>query len=652
MPKKKTKPSPVSHTQSSVTGYVDYVNPAYAYIVPHDSAQSDIWVKQADLLGALHKDIVEVRVIRPARAAKGPVGKVVAIIERSQAPIVGRLVGHNKLNFVIPDGRRMHQDILIKPPLLQGAQDGDKVIVKITAWPNGQKHPIGKIQQVLGPAGVHEVEMHAIMAEFGLPTHFPRKVMAEAKAIPTAIPAQELRRRKDLRAVPTMTIDPEDAKDFDDALSLRKLPNGHYEVGIHIADASYYVQEGSLLDQEALERGTSVYLVDRTVPMLPEKLSNELCSLRPQEDKLTFSAIFELDSQGKVYQEWLGEATIHSDKRFTYEEAQQVITHQAGPFCEELTVLNQLAQKLRAHRFQQGAINFETTEVKFELDEKGKPLRIVPKVRQDTHKLVEEFMLLANMRVATRVAKLHPGKDQPTFVYRTHDHPDSDKLNDFWLFVKQLGYPVNPKRQPLPKALNSLTEAVAGQIAENIVQSLAIRTMAKAVYTTEAKGHFGLAFRHYTHFTSPIRRYPDIIVHRLLKQYLQGHFQADGKAYEAKCQHASEREKVAAAAERASVRYKQVEWMQALQGQELAGVISGVTEWGIYVELAVQHCEGMVRLKDMKDDYYELDDKGFKLVGRRSKKTYQLGDPVRVQVLECDLTRRTVTLALVASIPE
>ncbi|MEL6606796.1 MAG: ribonuclease R [Bacteroidota bacterium] len=647
MLKKKKNSSSANRAQSLVTGRVDHVSPAYAYIVPQDGDQPDIWVREENLLGALHKDIVQVKIHLQNKTGR-VTGRVVAIVERNAAPIVGRLVHRGKVSFVIPDGRRMHHEIVVRPEELKGAQNDDKVIVKITDWPNGSQEPSGVIQEVLGPAGTHEVEMHAIMAEFGLPTRFPDPVMVEANAIPTAIPKSELARRKDLRVVPTMTIDPEDAKDFDDALSLRKLSNGHYEVGVHIADASYYVPEGGLLDQEALERGTSVYLVDRTVSMLPEKLSNELCSLRPQEDKLTFSAIFELDSRGKVHKEWIGESIIHSDKRFTYEEAQQIITNQSGLFCEELTLFNQLAKQLRAQRFRQGAINFETPEVRFELDEQGKPLRIVPKVRQDTHKLVEEFMLLANTRVATRVAKMQPGKNRPTFIYRTHDHPDPDKLNDFWLFVKQLGYAINPKQQSVPQAINTVTTAVEGQVAENIVQSLAIRTMAKALYTTEAKGHFGLAFQHYTHFTSPIRRYPDIMVHRLLKQYLQGNFQADARAYEAQCRHASEREKVAADAERASVRYKQVEWMQALQGQVLDGVISGVTEWGLYVELTDNFAEGMVRLADMTDDYYMLDEKGFKVVGRRSKKTYRLSDQVRVRVKDCDLTRRTVSLSVVA----
>lgn len=630
----------------SIIGQVDHVSPTYAYIVSQEM-QEDIWVKQEDLLGALDKDIVKVVLLQQVNGKKRSVGKVVEIVTRNKAPIVGRLEHRGKDSFVIPDGRRMHYDILVKEKGRQRAKHNDKVVVKITGWPNGDKNPTGVIQKILGQAGVHEVEMHAIMAEFGLIADFPRTVTAATQAIPTKIPGSETARRKDFRAVPTFTIDPEDAKDFDDALSLRKLPNGHYEVGIHIADASYYVDEGSALDQEALKRSTSVYLVDRTIPMLPEKLSNELCSLNPHEDKLTFSAVFELDSRGRMQKEWLGETVIHSNKRFTYEEAQQAITQQQGNFHAELTILNQLAKQLRTERFRQGAISFETVEVKFQLDAQGKPLRVVPKVWQDTHKLVEEFMLLANMRVATRVSTMQKEKNLPTFVYRTHDNPDPDKLNDFWSFVKQLGYHGIKKQLPISNALNSVLKATSGKAEANIIQSLAIRSMAKAVYTSEDKRHFGLAFQHYTHFTSPIRRYPDIMVHRLLKQYLKGQFGANPRVYEVKCQHASERERVAADAERASVRYKQVELMQTLRGSVLKGIISGVTDWGIYVELVDNRCEGMIRLADMTDDYYVLDEKGFKVIGKRSKKIYRLGAPITVQVNSCDLTKRTVSLGLV-----
>lgn len=633
-----------------IIGCVDHVSPAYAYIIPgeNENQQGDIWVKQEDLSGALNKDFVKVAILQRAKDGKKSIGKVISIIERNRVPIVGRVRRHQQRTFVVPDGRRMHHDIFIDDADRKGAQHGDKVVVSIKDWPSGYTYPVGIIQKVFGPAGVHEVEIHAIMAEFGLAEDFPSKVMAETRAISTEIPTRTYIQRNDLRKVTTLTIDPEDAKDFDDALSVKKLPNGHYEVGVHIADVSYYVREGSALDDEALERGTSVYLVDRTVPMLPEKLSNELCSLNPNEDKLTFSAVFELDSEGKIHKEWLGETVIHSDKRFTYDEAQQVITQQQGPFYEELIILDRLAQQLRATRFNHGAIRFETAEVKFQLDAQGKPLHIVPKVWKNTHKLVEEFMLLANTRVATRVAGMHPAKNLPTFVYRTHDEPDPDRLSEFWRFVKQIGYRKPTQKSSISQALNTVLSASSGTTEANIIQSLAIRTMAKAVYTSESKKHFGLAFRYYTHFTSPIRRYPDIMVHRLLKQYLKKQFDTPPGPYEEKCKHASARERVAVDAERASTRYKQVEFMKTLQGTTLEGIISGITEWGIYVEMIGNRCEGMIRLADMKDDYYELDDKGFQVVGKRRKKVYRLGDQIRVHVKSCDLNKRTVSLGLVS----
>eukprot|EP00540_Astrosyne_radiata_P020146 CAMPEP_0116867018 /NCGR_PEP_ID=MMETSP0418-20121206/26381_1 /TAXON_ID=1158023 /ORGANISM="Astrosyne radiata, Strain 13vi08-1A" /LENGTH=577 /DNA_ID=CAMNT_0004502777 /DNA_START=3159 /DNA_END=4889 /DNA_ORIENTATION=- len=577
MPSKKKIATSVS--PHDIIGQVDYVNPAYAYVIPTEEKGGDIWVKQEDLLGALDRDLVKVTICQHVKKGQQRIGRVVKILQRNQAPIVGCLEQRNTHAFVVPDGRRMHYDILISDSRYKGAKHNDKVIVQITGWPKESAYPVGFIQKVLGQAGVHEVEMHAIIAEFDLETCFPSEVMTEARAIPAAIPAQEKIYRKDFRAVTTLTIDPEDAKDFDDALSLRTLPNGRYEVGIHIADVSYYVQEDSSLDQEAFKRGTSVYLVDRTIPMLPERLSNELCSLNPNEDRLAFSIVFELDIKGKIHAEWIGETIIRSNQRFTYEEAQQVITQQQGNFYKELTALNDLAKQLRTERFNKGAINFETTDVTIQLNVQGKPLSIVPKTQQDTHKLVEEWMLLANKQIATRVSKMQRGKDLSTFVYRTHDHPDPEKLNDFWSFVKQLGYSETIQRQPISKALNIILKATAGKPEANVIQSLAMRAMAKAVYTIENKKHFGLAFQHYTHFTSPIRRYPDVIVHRLFKQYLRGKFCTHQKVYASKCQHASERERVAADAERASVRYKQVEFMQKSQGEILAGIISGVTDW-------------------------------------------------------------------------
>jgi ribonuclease R len=629
-----------------VVGKVDYVNPSYAYVIVGDG-QPDILVKQKDLLFALNQDVVKVAITQPSKGdAKHPVGRVVEILERPVQQFVGTVQQQGKSYFVLPSSKRMHYDIFVRPENLQGARHQDRVIVKLLTGPTASKNPEGKIIQVLGPMGDHETEIHAIMAEFNLPTDFPAPITQATKAIPSTIPAKEIARRKDYREIFSLTIDPEDAKDFDDALSIRYLDNGRIEVGVHIADVSYYVQEGSIIDQEAFERGTSVYLVDRTIPMLPERLSNDLCSLKPLEDRLAFSAVFELDEHGTLHHEWLGETIIHSKHRLTYEEAQQAITQPPHKLHRELATLNKLAKKIRHERFQQGAINFDTPSVKFQLDPQGKPLSILPKVSQDSHRLIEEFMLLANRRVALHVRRMKQGKQFPTFVYRTHDQPNLDKLGDFALFVKQFGYSINTDPKEVASSINELSESLADKPESRIIQTLAIRLMAKALYTTEAKPHFGLAFEHYTHFTSPIRRYPDLMVHRLLKKYLAGHFQFDEASYENKCQHASERERIAAEAERASIKYKQVELMETLQGQVLQGIISGITEWGMYIELLDILCEGMIRLSDLRDDYYMLDRKGFKLVGERTKKTYQLGDLVQVAIKRCDIAKRTVDLVL------
>ena len=629
-----------------VTGKVDYVNPSYAYIVTEEG-EDDIWVSKENLRSALDQDVVRVLLSQLRARAKHPVGKVVAIVERSKTTWVGEVVQRGKAMFVVPTSKRMHDDILVKAKNLHGAQPHDKVIVELMATPTAAQPLEGKVTRILGQAGKHETEMHAIMAEFDLPTDLPAQVLAAAEAIAGTIPASEVARRRDFRKVPTFTIDPVDAKDFDDALSLAQLPNGHYQVGIHIADVSYYVPEGSPIDQEAFARGTSVYLVDRTIPMLPERLANELCSLRPHVDRLAFSAVFELDAHGKLHEEWFGETIIHSAKRFTYEAAQQALVHQQGDFYQELATLDKLAKTLRAERFKQGAINFETSEIRFELDGQGKPLRILPSVSQDTHRLIEEFMLMANKQVALHVRRLKQGKRRPTFVYRTHDKPDLEKLADFALFVKQFGYSIQTNLRSLPASLNALTARIAGQPMANVIQSLAIRLMAKALYTTKAKPHFGLAFQHYTHFTSPIRRYPDLIVHRLLKQYLQGQLQFGEQTYEKWCQHASERERVASEAERASIKYKQVELMQTWLGTVMEGVISSMMAWGLYIELVDTLCEGMVRLADMTDDHYVLDEKKFTLTGQRTKTVYRLGDVVKVRVKSCDINHRKVDLELI-----
>ncbi len=624
-----------------VEGRVDHVNPRFAYIIPNEG-EEDIYVKTTDLKYAMDGDIVRVSVV-PSRG-KRPEGKVLEIVERVRETLVGRIEFSTRYAFVIPDNRKIHQDVFIPLDAAGKASHNDKVIIAITEWPSSDRSPEGRVTRVLGKAGDNEAEIHSIMAEFELPFEFPEGVVNEAEKIKGNITKQDIKERRDFREVLTFTIDPEDAKDFDDALSIRILDNGNYEIGIHIADVTHYVQPGTQLEKEAYDRATSVYLVDRTVPMLPEKLSNELCSLRPREDKLTFAAVFKMNSAGKVLEEWFGRTIIHSDRRFTYEEAQAVIETGVGDLSQELNILNDLAKKLRDKRFQGGAVNFETTEVKFKLDEKGKPLGVVPKVRKDAHKLIEEFMLLANRKVATYVYKLKKGKDKNTFVYRTHDYPDPEKVSSFAQFAKRFGHNVNTDESAISKSLNSLLTEIEGKPEENVLQQLAIRAMAKAKYTTKEMGHFGLAFDHYTHFTSPIRRYPDMMVHRLLQHYLDGGKSVDSESYEEKCVHSSDREKRAADAERASVKYKQVEFMESVGDKVFNGIISGVTEWGIYVEIVETKCEGMVRMVDLRDDYYEYDDKNYRIIGRKNKRMFTLGDEVYVRVKNTDIDRRTIDL--------
>lgn len=629
-----------------IIGRVDYVRAEYAYIVAPDQPK-DILVYQKNLLYALDKDLVKVCLL-PRGRRKRPEGVVVEIIERNTAPIVGRIIVSGNQPQAVFEQKRITYTILLEGENNDMLQENDKVVIALTSFPNAHNQLTGKVVQHLGQSGLHEVEMHAIMAEFGLQETFPDDVLESIKNIPVIITEKEITQRRDLRHIPTFTIDPVDAKDFDDALSYQLLANGHHQVGIHIADVSYYVIPDSLLDREAYARNTSVYLVDRCIPMLPEPLSNGLCSLRPNETKLTFSVIFELDTQGNVYDKWLGETIIYSNKRFSYEEAQMAIDNQTGDFYQVLTVLNNLAKQLHAKRLQKGAINFETRSLFFELDTNGKPLQVTLKCRTDTHKLIEEFMLLANKEVATYAANLKQKQEKlgPTFIYRTHDHPDPDKLNEFFLFVNQLGYKVNKSKIPIYKAMHDLEKAIQGKKEANIIQSLAIRSMAKALYTTQPNPHFALAFTHYTHFTSPIRRYADLLVHRLLKQYLKGERIYDAASYEKKCQYAVEREYLAVNAERASIKYKQVEFIQNLKNELFEGVISGITEWNMYIEILSNGCEGMVRLSDLTDDVYIFEEKNFQVIGKRFKKCYRLGDIVNVKVKNCDLDKRHINFWL------
>jgi ribonuclease R len=625
-------------------GRVDHVNQRFAYIIPQEETEDqDVYVKTQDLKNAMDGDIVRVAT-SPTRHGLRPEGRVLEILERGKTTLVGRIEISPRYAFVIADNRKVHQDIFIKLEDTLQAKHNDKVIIEITQWPSADKSPEGKVTRVLGRAGDNDAEIHSIMAEFDLPFEFPENVVKDAEKIEDDFSDKEVSKRKDYRNVLTFTIDPEDAKDFDDALSFQVLENGDYEVGIHIADVTHYVKPGSVLEKEAFNRATSVYLVDRTIPMLPERLSNELCSLRPREDKMTFAAIFHLDSQGKIKNEWFGRTVIHSDRRFSYEEAQASIESGIGDLASELTILNNIAKNLRKERFKKGAVNFETTEVKFKLDENGKPLGIIPKVRKDAHKLIEEFMLLANKQVATFVYKMKKGKDRNTFVYRTHDFPNAEKVSAFATFAKKFGHSLNVDEAAISSSLNKLMAEIEGKPEENVLQQLAIRSMAKAKYTTEEMGHFGLAFEHYTHFTSPIRRYPDMMVHRLLQHYLDQGKSVEEEEYEKKCVHSSEQEKKAADAERASIKYKQVEYMQTVEDKVFAGIISGVTEWGIFIEIVETKCEGMVRMVDLKDDYYEFDEKNYRVIGRSNKKMFTLGDEVFVRVKSTDIDRRTIDL--------
>ncbi len=627
-----------------IVGKVDYVNARFAYVISEELEQ-DAMVSANRLNNALDGDTVRVRLYGSKSSERRLEGEVIEIVERGREEFVGRIELSPRFAFVVPDSRKMHHDIFVANDATMDAKNNDKVIVRISQWPDKNKNPEGKVVRVLGKAGENEAEIHSIMAEFNLPFEFPKGVESQAKRIKDDITEEEISKRRDFRRITTFTIDPADAKDFDDALSIELLENGNYEIGVHIADVSHYIKPGTMLDKEAIERATSVYLVDRTIPMLPERLSNELCSLRPDEDKLTFGAVFEMDGDANIVKEWFGRTVIHSDRRFSYEEAQERIESLQGDFARELVVLNTLALKLRAERFARGAINFETTEVKFRLDENGKPLEVIQKVRKDAHKMIEEFMLLANKRVAEFIYKKgKTRKNSPTFVYRTHDHPNAEKLGAFSAFAKKFGHNLVVDEDAISNSLNKLMTDIMGKPEQNVLETLAIRSMAKAKYTTEPDGHFGLAFKHYTHFTSPIRRYPDVMVHRLLQHYLDGGKSTAKDKYEKLCQQSSDMEKRAADAERASIKYKQVEFMKMQEDRVFDGVVSGVTEWGVYVEIVETKCEGMVRLSEMKDDYYEYDEQNYRIIGKSNKKIITLGDKVKVRVLNTDIDRRTIDL--------
>jgi len=630
-------------TRGYITGTVDMTRMGYGFI-SSDEIEDDVFISAKNLRTALHGDKVKVHLFAKRKGAR-PEGEVVEILERWRTTFVGTVEIMPSFAFLIPDNKNMPFDLFIPSSKLNGAKQGQKAVAKVTDWNPSSKNPVAEIINVLGDPGLHETEMHAILAEFELPYSFDEEVEQDAEKIPSDITSSDIKSRRDFRNVPTFTIDPSDARDFDDALSLRKLDNGHWEVGVHIADVTYYVKPGSVLEEEAKQRATSVYLVDRVVPMLPERLSNHICSLNPSEDKLTYGAVFEMNEKAEVLNEWFGRTIINSDKRFSYNEAQEIIDKGEGEMQEQIMLLHDLAQKLRAKRFAAGAFYFEKIEVQFDLDEEGRPLGIKFRDMGTANQLIEEFMLLANRHVAEYVGKKIKGK---TFVYRIHDKPDPEKIDNFSHFVTRFGYKlIEDDKTSLPKAMNRLLTSVVGKKEQNIIETLALRSMAKAVYSTDNIGHYGLGFKHYTHFTSPIRRYPDMMVHRLLTAYLDGANPGDQEKYEKLCEHSSKMERLATEAERASIKYKQVEFMSDKLGKHFDGVISGVTEWGIYVEIIENQCEGMVSIRELDDDFYEYDEDDYCIRGRSGGKVYTLGDRVTIEVVKADLQKKQLDYRLV-----
>ena len=640
-----------------VIGRLEMKASGMAFVIPegkdspkYNKEEEDIFVADGNLGNALHNDIVKVSVY-PSRKGKRPEGQVVEIVKRSQKQIVGTIRINKGIAYFIADNPCFRRDVLIPGRLLKEAHNGEKVVIRIVDWEAGTRSPLGEVAYVLGKPGDNEVEMKAILADNDFPLFFPETVERAAADISPVISKQEILKRRDFRSTLTFTIDPADAKDFDDAISYEKLENGLHRVGIHIADVSYYVTPNSEIDQEAYNRATSVYLVDRTIPMLPEVLSNDLCSLRPHEDKLCFSAVFDLDDDAKVHKEWFGHTVINSDRRFNYDEVQTIIEDGKGELCEPIMHLHYLAQKLRKKRFDNNAINFETEEVKFRLDENSKPIGVYLKVQKEANFLIEEMMLLANRKVAEKIGKRTAKQPPLTFVFRIHDEPLNDKLETFKNFVGKLGYELKTgSHKAFTSSMNRMFEQVQGKNEYNMLSKLSVRIMARAVYSTDNIGHFGLAFPYYTHFTSPIRRYPDLMVHRLLDHYLAKQPSVNKTQYEEYCQHCSQLEQKATEAERQSVKYKQAEYLADKIGQVFEATVSGISKWGVYAELNESKCEGMIPMRSFDDDFYYIDEENYTLVGLHHGRSIRFGDQIKVRVVEVDLLKKQMTFEITSTI--
>lgn len=644
------------------TGILDMTSRGSGYVIVEE-LNEDVFIPEKKINKAFHGDEVEVYIYRRRRNQKSE-GEVTKVLTRKKNRFVGVLQLKENFGFVAIQDPKMYTDVFVQKNKIGDAKDGDKVVVEIEDWPEKADSPFGKVVEVLGTPGEHNTEIHAILAQYGLPHEFPKEVEEFANGLDTSISKEEISRRRDMRDILTFTIDPKDAKDFDDALSFRKLENGNYEIGIHIADVSHYVKPDTILDEEAFNRATSVYLVDRVVPMLPEVLSNNACSLRPNEEKYTFSAVFEINEKAEVKDQWFGRTVTYSDARFAYEEAQYVIETTGGDIPADISItgetytangeivtailkLDELAKIMRKRRMREGAISFDKVEVKFDLDEDNEPVGVFFKTSKEANKLIEEFMLLANKKVAEFIGKRKPKK---TFIYRCHDEPDTEKLSALQSLVSKFGHKLNLKDQKnISNSLNKLLEDVQGTKEQNLVDTLTIRTMSKAYYSTENIGHYGLSFDFYSHFTSPIRRYPDVMAHRLLQRYLDDEKSASEEEYEEKCQHSSQMESLATNAERDSIKYMQVKFMQEHNEEEFLGVISGVTEWGIYVEIIANKCEGMVRLRDISEDHFDFDEEQYAIIGRKTGKVYQLGDEVYVSVKNADLVKRHLDFNLIGT---